>query len=303
MASQTRVSWIGLGRMGTPMASFIHKAGYPLTVWSRSAASRNALVAQGAAEAAGIASCAAASEVIFCSVSNDDALAEVALGPKGILANAQRGAILAETSTVSAEISREVAREAQARGIHYVRLPISGNAASARTGNVTVLASGPADAWARIKPVVETFSKVQVYLGAGEEARYMKLVVNALIVNFAQSMAEALALGRKSGLDWNLMLDTLAESTLSSPWLKLKAGLLKQRDFTPTMTTRLILKDIDLMLAAARTHEVPMPLTANTRQLMQMAVGVGFGEEDYMAAVKLLEQQSGLGDLPGENER
>jgi 3-hydroxyisobutyrate dehydrogenase-like beta-hydroxyacid dehydrogenase len=283
--------------MGTPMAGFIYKAGYPLTVWSRSAGSRRNLTGQGAAEAAGVAACAAASDVIFCSVSDDTALAEVALGPQGILANAPRGSILAETSTVSGEISAQLAREAEARGIHYLRLPISGNAASARTGNVTVLVSGPAEAWARIKPVVETFSKAQVYLGAGEEARYMKLVVNALIVNFAQSMAEALALGRKSGLDWGLMLDTLAESTLSSPWLKLKAGLLKQRDFNPTMTTRLILKDIDLMLAAARTHEVPMPLTANTRQLMQMAVGCGFGEEDYMAAVKLLEQQSGLGDI------
>jgi 3-hydroxyisobutyrate dehydrogenase-like beta-hydroxyacid dehydrogenase len=301
MPSHPRVGWIGLGRMGTPMAGFILQAGYPLTVWSRSAASRRRLVAQGAAEAEGVQACAAAAEVIFCSVSDDAALAAVLLGPQGVLASAPRGAIVAETSTVSPEASIQVAREADTRGIAYLRLPISGNAASARTGDVTVMVSGPAQAWNRIKPVVETFSKAQIYLGAGEEARYMKLVVNALVVNFAQSMAEALALGRKAGLEWDVMLEALAESTLASPWLKVKTGLLKQRDFSPTMTTRLILKDIDLMLSSARTHEVPMPLTANTRQLMQMAVGAGYGEEDYMAAIKLAERQAGLPDLPAKS--
>jgi 3-hydroxyisobutyrate dehydrogenase len=122
----------------------------------------------------------------------------------------------------------------------------------------------------------------------------MKLVINALVVNFAQAMAEALALGRKAGLDWSLMLDTLAQSTLTSPWLKAKAALLERRDFTPTMTTRLILKDIDLIMAAARANAVPMPLTAATRQLMQSVVGAGYGEDDYMATIKLAEQLSGL---------
>ena len=190
-----------------------------------------------------------------------------------MLANARPGAVFVDTSTVSVEASAEVAREADKRGVPYLRIPISGNAASAQRGEVTALVSGPQAAWEAVKPVVQTFSNAQVYLGAGDEARVMKLVVNALVVNFAQAMAEALALGRKAGLDWSLMLDTLAQSTLTSPWLKAKVALLKPRDFTPTMTTRLILKDIDLMLAAARANAVPMPLTAATRQLMQAVVG------------------------------
>jgi 3-hydroxyisobutyrate dehydrogenase-like beta-hydroxyacid dehydrogenase len=122
----------------------------------------------------------------------------------------------------------------------------------------------------------------------------MKLVINALVVNTAQALAEALALGGKAGLAYDVMLDTIAASTIASPWLKVKSALLKQRDFTPTMTTRLILKDIDLMLAAARAHDVPLPLIALTRQIMQAAVGAGFENEDYMAIVKLAEQQAGL---------
>ena len=211
-----------------------------------------------------------------------------------MLANAAAGAIFADTSTVSPEVSAEIDHEAAARGVAYLRMPISGNAASARDGNVTVLISGPEAAWNSIKPVVETFSKAQVYMGSGEQARYMKLVVNALVVNTAQTMAEALTLGRKAGLEWDLMLDTLANSTLASPWLKAKVALLKARDFTPTMTARLILKDVDLMLAAARAKEVSMPLTALTRQLMQVLIGEGYGEEDFMSVVKLAEKQSGL---------
>ena len=254
------VGWIGAGRMGVPMASFVLKAGYPVVVASRTAASRQRLVVQGATEAASPAECARMARIVFTSVPDDRALREVALGLQGVLANAEPGAILADTSTVSTEVSAEIDREAALRGVAYLRIPISGNAASAERGEVTALVSGPEAAWETVRPIVESFSKAQVYLGPGEEARVMKLVVNAIVVNTAQSLAEALTLGRKAGLDWSVMLDTLAESTIASPWLKAKAGLLKDRDFTTTMTTNLILKDMDLVLAAAREHEVPMPL-------------------------------------------
>ena len=294
MAAKPRVSWIGAGRMGNAMAGLVLKAGYPVTVFSRSAMSRQKVVALGAQEAQSVAECARAAMMVFASVIDDVALRDIALGPRGVLANAAAGAIFADTSTVSPEVSAEIDHEAAARGVAYLRMPISGNAASARDGNVTVLISGPEAAWNSIKPVVETFSKAQVYMGSGEQARYMKLVVNALVVNTAQTMAEALTLGRKAGLEWDLMLDTLANSTLASPWLKAKVALLKARDFTPTMTARLILKDVDLMLAAARAKEVSMPLTALTRQLMQVLIGEGYGEEDFMSIVKLAEKQSGL---------
>jgi len=294
MATLPNVSWIGAGRMGVPMAGFILKAGYPLTVYSRSAANRQKLAALGAKEAASVAECARGADVIFSSLPDDRALRDVALGTQGVLANAKRGAVFADTSTVSAEISAEIDREAAQRGVGYLRIPISGNAASAVKGEVTALVSGPEAAWSSVKPLVEAFSKVQVYMGGGEQARYMKLVLNLIIVNLAQSIAEGLALGRKAGLDWNLMLDTLAQSAVASPWVKIKASLLKQRDFTPTMTTRLILKDIDLMLAEARANDVSTPLTAMTRQIMQALIAEGYGDGDFMSVVKHAEKQSGL---------
>lgn len=297
MTTTSRIGWIGAGRMGVLMAGFLLEAGIPLAVYSRTAASRQKLVALGASETDNVADCVRGADVVFSSVSDDAALRKIALGADGVLANAGRGTVFVETSTVSSEVSLEVAAEAERIGIAYLCAPISGNAASARTRDVTVLVSGPNSAWDKVQPLVATFSKGQVYLGEGDQARVMKLVANALVVNLAQTLAEALTLGRKAGLDWAVMLDTLAQSTLASPWLKVKIAALKRHDYTATMSARLIMKDIDLMLAAARTHEVPMPLTATTRQLMQVLVDEGFGEQDYMAAVKLAGHQAGL---PGQ---
>ena len=294
MALLPVIGWIGAGRMGVPMAGSLLRAGYPVVVYSRSATKRRKLVSQGAREATSVAECTRAAEVLFSSLPDDRALREVALGPEGLLANAKAGAVFADTSTVSPELSEEVSRDAEQRGVAYLRIPISGNAASAQLGELTALVSGPEPAWRIVKPMVETFSRTQIYLGAGEEARHMKLVINLLVVATAQAMAEALALGRKAGLGWQALLDTIGQSTIASPFLKVKAGLMKQRDFTPTMTTHLILKDIDLMLAAARAHGVQMPVTSATRQVMQGAVDAGFGEADYMMIIQLAEQQCGL---------
>jgi 3-hydroxyisobutyrate dehydrogenase len=137
-----------------------------------------------------------------------------------------------------------------------------------------------------------------VYLGPGEEARVMKLVINAVVVSTATVLAEALTMGRKAGLDWDTMLETLGASTIASPFLKAKLARLEQRDFTPTMTARLILKDLDLILATAGTNGVQMPVTAVTRQLIQALLEEGRAEEDYMAVVELAERRSGLAGPP-----
>ena len=294
MTRRDLVGWIGAGRMGVPMAGFILAAGYPVVVWSRSPAGRARLVQRGAREASGTAECARAAGLVFTCVPDDGALREVALGPDGVLANAGPGTILADTSTVSVELSAEIARDPSLRESAYLRAPISGNAASAQLGQVTALVSGPEAAWNEARPVVEAFSSAQVYLGTGEEARVMKLVINAVVVSTATVLAEALTLGRKAGLDWGSMLDTLGESTIASPFLRAKLGRLEHRDFTPTMTARLILKDLDLILATAGAGGVPMPVTAVTRELIQALVDEGYAEEDYMALVKVSERQSGL---------
>lgn len=295
-AARARIGWIGAGRMGVAMASFILRAGYPLAIWSRTAAHCAPLVDLGARQCVGIAHCVADADIVFTCVSDDAALRRVVEDADGVLAHARRGTALVDTSTVSAEASAAVAQAATSHGVDYLRIPVSGNAASARRGEVTLLVSGSREVWERVRPVTETFSVRQLYLGDGEEARAMKLVINALVVNLAQAMTEALTLGRAAGLPWPLLLETVAQSTIASPFVKAKTAQLAARDFGATMTASLILKDIDLMLAAAARGGVEMPLTATTRDRIQAVVDAGMGEEDYLAAIKLAERAAGLGE-------
>ncbi len=289
-----KIGFIGAGKMGGPMVRFLAKAGYAVTVCDPDPGARARARSHGAAEALTIKACVAGADVVFSSLPNDEILRQVALGPDGVFASANQRLIYVETSTVSAGVSAEVAVGAAARGVAYLRMPLSGNSNSAEAGQVTALVSGPPAAWETVKPAVQKFSVAQVYVGDAEQARYMKLVINLLVANTAALMAEALALGRKGGLEWGTMLDGLTASTIGSPWLKAKAKLLKVRDFTPTFTPAQLCKDVDLMLQAGDELGIPMPMTATTRQLMKATSGDGYAEEDFIAVVKLFERLSGL---------
>ena len=288
------IGWVGAGRLGAPMAARLLKRGHPLLLCERREEARQPLVDEGAQVAATPAHCAAQAAYVFTSLPNDDALAEVALGEDGILARPRPGLVFIETSTVSPAVSARVAERASASGIAYLRMPVSGNPTFAREGRLTAFVSGSEDTWSNAKPIVEAFSSAQRYVGGGEQARYMKLVVNLLVANAAPVMAEALVLGRAGGLDWHTMLDALADSPLSSPWLANKLDALRRRDFSPTFPPGMMLKDIDLMLDAARDRGIPLTMTAVTRQVMQALTVEAFANEDFFVTIKLLERQSGL---------
>lgn len=288
------IGFIGIGRMGSPMARFMLQGGYKLTVCDPNPEMVKKAVSHGAAAADSVAQCAQQSDVVFSSLPDDKILAQTALGEKGILASLKQGGIYIDTSTVSPAISTEIAQAAAKRGIQYLRMPVSGNSNSAEAGELTALVSGPAEAWKLVEPMVKKFSTAQVYVGDGEQARYMKLVINLVVANTAGVLAEALALGRKGGLEWSTMLDGLSASTVGSPWVKAKARLLKTRDFTPTFTPNQLSKDLDLMLDAGDALGVPLQLTATTRQLMKATNADGYAAEDFIAVVKLLERLSGL---------
>jgi 3-hydroxyisobutyrate dehydrogenase len=288
------IGFIGIGRMGSPMARFMLQGGLKLTVCDPNPEMVKKAVSHGATAAASIAECARASDVVFSSLPNDAILRAGALGEGGIIASLKSGGIYIDTSTVSPAISAEIAQAAGARGIQYVRMPVSGNSNSAEAGELTALVSGPAEAWKKIEPMVEKFTVARVYVGDAEQARYMKLVINLVVANTASVLAEALALGRKGGLEWSTMLDGLSASTVGSPWIKAKAKLLKTRDFTPTFTPDQISKDIDLMLDAGDALGIPMQLTSATRQMMKATNADGYADEDFIAVVKMLERLSGL---------
>jgi 3-hydroxyisobutyrate dehydrogenase-like beta-hydroxyacid dehydrogenase len=288
------IGFVGIGRMGSPMARFMLQGGFTLTVCDPNPEMVSKAVAHGASAAASVAQCARGRDVVFSSLPDDKILRATALGPEGIIPSMQAGAIYVETSTVSPAVSAEIAQAAAARGVHYLRMPVSGNSNSAEAGELTALVSGPPDAWKKVEPAVEKFTTARVYVGDAEQARYMKLVINLVVANTAAVLAEALALGRKGGLEWGVMLDGLAASTVGSPWVKAKARLLKTRDFTPTFTPNQLCKDIDLMLDAGDALGIPLQMTATTRQMMKATNADGYAGEDFIAVVKMLERLSGL---------
>jgi 3-hydroxyisobutyrate dehydrogenase-like beta-hydroxyacid dehydrogenase len=177
--------------------------------------------------------------------------------------------------------------------VQYLRTTVSGNGVVAAAAALTVMASGPREAYDFALPLINKIGRRAFYLGQAEEARLMKLAVNLMISVSAGMIGEALTLGRKSGLDWSKMLDVLASSHVASPMVLYKVPPLKDRDFTSTMSAITQTKDVDLILDCAAQSQVPVPLTSAVRGMFQGLISMGGGEEDYIALVKHVETLSG----------
>lgn len=295
MAKQ-RIGWIGLGKMGMPMARNLVTAGFPVTVYNRTAARTSELAEAGAETAASIAELAAASDIVVSMISDDPALEAVAAE---VLAVAAPRTIYADMSTVSPAASARVAEGAAERGIAYVRAPVSGSTGFAAAAQLIILVSGPADACAACNAMFAAMSRKIVPMGEGEEARAIKLVVNLMIGTTAAMVGEALAFGERAGLDWETMIDVIADSPVASPLVGYKTQMLKDRDFTPAFSASQMAKDFDLILDTARQRDVPMPVTACVRQLWSAMMAGGKGDLDMFACVTLLEEMAGVGSGPG----
>lgn len=294
-----RVGWIGIGKMGLPMASHLVRAGHSVRGFDPAPAAVAALAAAGGEGAASVADAAREAEVVVSCLPNDAALREVATGAGGLLAAMAPGAVFVDTSTVSPGVSAEVAQAAAARGIEYVRSAVSGNPVVAQAAGLTVFMSGAPAACARVEPLLGCFGSRVFRVGDAEQARTMKLVLNLMIAVSAGMMAEALVLGEKGGLDWSQMLDVVGQSAVGSPMVNYKVPPLKNRDYSSTFSCRQMVKDLDLILGACAQYGVPAPLAAQMRQLYEALVATGAGDDDYIATVKLAERMAGLDGGPG----
>jgi 3-hydroxyisobutyrate dehydrogenase-like beta-hydroxyacid dehydrogenase len=294
MRRRLSVGWIGLGKLGLPIAGRVAASGFPVFGHDRAADRLGMAAALGIEPSEVRGACSA--DVVFSSLPDDRALLEATAGDGGLLAAMREGAIFVETSTVGPEASAEVGRRAAERGVRYLRLPISGNASIAHTGNLTCFASGPREAFETAQPVLEKFTRAQLWLGEGEEARYAKLAVNLMLAVTAAMMGESLALARKGNIGWQQILDVLADSAAASPMVKYKVEPLAARDFSATFSCRQMAKDLDLILAAGHTHDIPMPLAALTRETYAALIGRGEGEQDFTATVRHIEMLAGLGE-------
>lgn len=284
-----RLGWVGTGRMGFPLARRLIQAGCDLSVYNRTRSKAEPLEELGARVVDSPAELADR-DIVFTMVSGNDDLREVALGPAGVLAaDGVQPSILVDSSTVSAEVSHEIGTHGRARGTAFLAAPVSGNPKVVRSGRLTFVVSGPEEAYETVRPYFEVLGRGVTYVGEGEAARLVKICHNLMLGVVTQSLAEITVLAEKGGVRRSAFLDFLNKSVMGSTFTRYKTPAFVNLDFTPTFTPLLLRKDFDLGLAAARELEVPMPVSALVREIVQSMIGSGSVDVDF---AKLLEHQA-----------
>lgn len=289
----TRIGVLGLGNMGSLMAGRLVAAGFETWVTNRTPERAKGLLDQGAHWADSADTLADQVELLITMVADDAALTEVATGADGILTRPRTGLVYADMSTVSPAASAVVARAAEAVGVDYLRAPVTGSTTLAESGALGILASGPQAAVDTFDPAFAVIGKRVFYLGAGEEARIMKLALNTLVAQTVVGLSEALVLGERGGLDWQAMLDVFADSAVASPLVQYKAASLAKRNFDAAFTTAMMTKDLDVALQVGRDVGAVMPTTSLSHELLRAACGLGWADQDFSTAVLMFEQLAG----------
>ena len=296
----SRIGWIGAGRMGYAMASRLLKHGCNVTVYNRTRSKAEPLVKLGATvvdSPADLAGC----DIVFTMVSGPEDLIEVVTGAKGILSRPDCAPkLLVDCSSVSTEASATVRGRAAARGMAMLAAPVSGNAKVVKAGLLSVVASGPEAHFKIAEPYLALLGRGVSYVGEGELARMVKICHNILLGVVTQSLAEITILAEKGGVPRHAFLDFINKSVMGSLFTKYKSPAFVNLDWTPTFTPYLLRKDLDLGLEAGRQLGVPQPLTALTREIVQGMIGNGYEDLDFGALLEMQAKAAGLA-LKSEN--
>jgi 3-hydroxyisobutyrate dehydrogenase len=274
MATNTqKVGWVGIGRMGYPMAERLLKAGYDVTIWNRTRAKAEPLAKQGGkivdrpADLAGM-------DVLFAIVSTGKDLEQVLFGKDGVAAGGRAPGIVVDCSTIAVEESAAIRERLKRAGAEFIASPVSGNAKVIKAGRLSAVVSGNQAAFRKVEAMIETFAPQGVsYVGEGELARVCKIAHNVMLGVVIENLIEITLLANKMGIPRHAFLAFMNNSVMGSMFTRYKSPALVNLDWTTTFTPELLRKDLDLGLELAREHDVPMPVTAATREMLQAHFG------------------------------
>jgi 3-hydroxyisobutyrate dehydrogenase-like beta-hydroxyacid dehydrogenase len=276
------------------MVARLLDAGYDVTVWNRTREKADPLEKLGATIAerpADLADC----DVVFTMVSGSEDLKQVTIGPDGVLARSDRApAILIDSSTVSAEASAEVRAHGDRVGTALLAAPVSGNPSVAQAGRLTLVVSGPPEAFATARPILEALGRGATYVGEGDRARLVKICHNLALGIVAQTLAEITVLAEKGGISRTDFLHFFNDSVMGSTFSRYKTPALVTLDYSPTFTATLLLKDFDLGLDAAQELGVSIPVVTHVRELVQGLIEAGYADRDFAALLSVQAKASGL---------
>ncbi|MBL7502464.1 NAD(P)-dependent oxidoreductase [Frankia sp. CNm7] len=296
--SSTRIGWIGTGVMGASMAGHLLRAGYPLTVTTRTTRRAKPLLDDGAAWADTPAGVAAASDVVFSMVGFPADVREVLLGPDGALSAARPGAVLVDMSTSEPSLAVEVAAAAAARGVHALDAPVSGGDVGARNATLSIMIGGPAEVVEAVRPCLEALGKSIVRQGGPGAGQHTKMVNQILIASTMVGVTEALLYAYRSGLDVGQVLASVSGGAAGSWSLTNLAPRVVAGDFAPGFFVDHLVKDLGIALAEARRARLSLPGLALANQLYVALQGQGRGRDGTQSLVHALASLSGLAFPP-----
>ena len=289
-----RIGFVGLGIMGRGMAANLLKAGFPLTVWNRTASRADELVADGAERGASPADVAARSDVVITCVSDTPDVEEVVLGAEGVLHGLRPGGLLIDCSTISPHATRAMAARLGEQGMEMLDAPMSGGSEGAARGTLTFMVGGPAAQFERALPIFQAMGKTITHVGDHGAGQTVKLVNQVLVVGNALGMCEALLLAQAGGVDLQKSYDAVSQGAAGSWMFTHRAPQIMRRDWRPGFTIDLQQKDLRLVLEAAEELGVPLLGTALVHTLYRTLQARGLGGDGNHALIKALENLSGF---------
>ena len=303
MTANHSLGWIGMGRMGYPMAERLLKAGHAVAIWNRTRAKAEPLASRGGtivdrpSELGG-------QDIVFSMVSTGKDLEQVYFGAGGVVAGSAgpRPKILVDCSSIGIEQSEAIRARLQQVGCEFVSAPVSGNGKCVKAGKLSTVVSGPKAAFDQVEPYLATIAASGVsYVGEGELSRICKIAHNVFLGVVIQNLAEITILAQKAGVPRHAFLDFMNASVMGSTFTRYKSNALVNLDWTTTFTPTLLRKDLDLGLKAARDLDVAMPVTAATREALQGHVGALLAtsdpaalDKDFAALIETVARAAGV---------
>jgi 3-hydroxyisobutyrate dehydrogenase len=297
-----------MGRMGYPMAERLVDAGFDVHVWNRTRSKAEPLAEKGATlvdsprDLAGV-------DVLGTMVSTGKDVEQVYFGDNGVLSGEGSPKIFLDCSSISSEQSAEIRVRLGERGAALIASPVSGNGKCVKAGKLSAVASGPRAAFDTVEPVIAAIAANGVsYVGEGELARFCKIAHNVFLGVVTQNLAEITVLAEKAGVPRSAFLDFMNNSVMGSIFTRYKSNAFVNLDWTTTFTPELLRKDLDLGLGAGRKLDVPMPVTAATREALQAHFGAAtlkndpdsYLQKDFAAVLETVALAAGL-ELESEN--
>ena len=286
--AEVKLGFLGLGRMGLPMAQRLLEAGFPLTVWNRTVGKADGLAQAGAEVVVSPARVAETADIVLSVLRDDDAAREVFGGPEGLLSVPVEGKLFIEMSTLRAQTARELAASCEELGARFIDSPVSGTVGPAKEGRLMALVGGAEADLERAVPVLDVLTRRIVHVGPVGQGSLMKLVINLPLAAYWQSLSEAAAMGHAGGLDLALMMDVMKDSGASLAAFPKKIPEILGESRAVAFDIDTLHKDVESILETGREFRVPMALTETVLSACEAARQSGLGSEDAVALVRFL---------------